>query len=263
MGPGTPGLEPGHRPAAGRRRRRGVGAGRADGGPRLRRHGNARRTAGDRAQRGAARPAGQHDPAPARRAEGHQRRPGSADRPRGRRRPMAGRDGRGHQARPGRPGGIGRRCRRRRLHARRRPQLAGALARLRGAKRGGIRGRHRGRAGPPRRRRAPPGPVLGAARRRRDLRDRDRAGVPAVPVYRGAGGHAAVPHRARRGRAARMAAVHPCLPSADHLGRPHPAVPAGPGHAAGLVRAVVRRRRTRSRRCPPGRPTASWRRCAR
>ena len=43
-------------------------------------------------------------------------------------------------------------------------------------------------------------PLLGAPRRRRQLRRRDRDGVPPLPVRRGLRGHDAVPVRARRAR---------------------------------------------------------------
>ena len=72
-----------------------------------------------------------------------------------------------------------------RLHARRRPELDGPQARHGGEPRDGHRARDGGRPADPRRRRQRARPVLGAPRRRRQLRHRDRDRVLAVPGHRG------------------------------------------------------------------------------
>ena len=101
--------------------------------------------------------------------------------------------------------GLLARRRRRRLHARRRPELARPPPRP-GRQRGHRdRARHARRAARPRDGRRAPGPVLGAARRRRQLRRRHGDGVRAVPLRRGLRGHAAVAVRAPRRGAARLA----------------------------------------------------------
>ena len=139
------------------------------------------------------------------------------DRRRGADRPRAGRHAlaRGHRggdaARPVPALGLLARRRRRRLHARRRAELARAQARARGQPRDRDRARHPRRAARARDRRRARRPVLGAARRRRELRRRDRDGVPPVPVRRGLRRHAPVALRARTPRC--------CAPGATGRGR--------------------------------------------
>ena len=90
------------------------------------------------------------------------------------------------------------RRRRGRLHARRRRQLARPQARPGGEQRHGDRDRHRRRRAAPRDRRRGRRPVLGAARRRRELRRRHRDGVLPAADHGGLRGHAVLPDRARR-----------------------------------------------------------------
>ena len=91
----------------------------------------------------------------------------------GRRRPRL-------RARPRRALGLVARRRRRRLLARRRHGLARPQARPGRQQRHRDRDRHRRRPPRPRRRAPARRPVLGAARRRRELRRRHRDGVPAL-----------------------------------------------------------------------------------
>ena len=124
------------------------------------------------------------------------------------------------RARRGRPGaralldaGLLARRRRDRLHARRRPQLAGPQARLRLQQGAGDRAGHRRRRAAHGRRRQRAGPLLGAARRRRRLRDRHRAPGRAAADRRGLRRRPALPGRGRRRGRAR-------LPRLGRRGRP-------------------------------------------
>ena len=112
------------------------------------------------------------------------RRRGAAG-PRRRRRHLGGgRQARG-RARPRRPARLLARCRRRRLHARRRHGLARPQARPGRQLGHGDRGRHGRRRVPPRRPHARARPLLRAARRRRQLRRRHGARVRALPARAG------------------------------------------------------------------------------
>ena len=152
--------------------------------------------------------------------------------------------------RAGAAGRLGAGRRGRRLHARRRAELARSQARPRVQQRRRDRAGDRRRPPRPRRRRARPGAVLGAARRRRAVRRRDRDRVRAPPRRRAAGRRADVAGRARRGDLRRLARLDD-----DRAGRGHVAVP----DRQRARRPVVRGRRGRD----PRRRRRSWRRCAR
>ena len=239
VGPGPARLEPRRRPAARARRaarRRRRRAGRDGVRPRQRAQG---RPAGHRPQRDRDRVAGGHDPrldpADARRR----------DRRRGPDRPRRGRHavGGGHRgldaARPVPALGLLAGRRRRRLHARRRPQLALAQARPGGQPRHRDRARHPRRRAPARHGGRAPRAVLGVARRRRQLRRRDGDGVPPLPPRRGLRRHVPVALRAPRRAAARLARLDP-----HGARRDHDVVPAS---------STSRRCRSCRRSCPAAR----------
>ena len=166
-----------------------------------------RRAAGDGPRRRGDRLARGHDPrADAAHARRRDRSRG-ADRPRAGRHALARGDRGRDAARPVPALGLVARRRRRRLHARRRPELARPQARAGREPRHGDRARDAGRRAGARHGRRPRRPVLGAARRRRQLRRRDRDGVPPVPVRRGLRGHVPVPVRARGRGPVRLARV--------------------------------------------------------
>ena len=171
-------------------------------------------------------------------------RPRGAHRPRRRRRPV-GRPRRrdagprpGHRRRHRHPHGH------RRAHARRRDRLAHAPPRRHGRQPAGRRRRHRRRRPGARERGREPRPVLGPARRRRQLRDRD---LVRVPPARGRADHPRRPALLRARGRPRGAALLPRL----HRGRarradddPQPAHGAAAAvHPAGVPRAAGRGRR--------------------
>ena len=127
----------------------------------------------------------------------------------------------------------------RRLHPRRRPELARAPSRLRLQPGSGARAGDRGRRAADRRRRQRPGAVLGPARRRRRLRDRHRAAPRADRDDRGLRRGAAVPGRARSRRRAPYRDWAAELPDEVDLGRPLPAPAADPGRAGAASRQAA------------------------
>ena len=102
------------------------------------------------------------------------------------------------------------------------------------------------------------GALLGAPWRRRLVRSRHCARVPALSDRRGVRGRPLLPDRAWQGGAARLEALARGRAGRSHVGRPLPAVPADPGHPGAAARRVVRRgrgdlapRRGRNGRAPP------------
>ena len=154
-------------------------------------------------------------------------------------------------------------------HRRRRPD-AGRWLRLgaaqvrpvrRRARRGA--GRLRRRSGPHRVRRLQPGPVLGAARRRRELR---RGHVVHVRAAAAGPGRRLLgdllPGRGDRRDPARLARVRHGRAGRGHLGRGDDHVPGQPRDARGDPRSRGGDRRRRLRRGRRRTACASWRRCA-
>ena len=153
----------------------------------------------------------------------------------------------------GRPEGLRSRARRaarlhagrqrRRLLARRRRRLVCPKARAVHQQRHGDRARHRRRPAPPRRPRQRAGPVLGAARRRRQLRHRHRARGAALLDPGDLRRRPLLPLGAFGRGAARVARVDGRHARGDDLGGPDPAVPAHPGDPRAAPRREVRDRR--------------------
>ena len=134
-------------------------------------------------------------------------------------------------------------CRRRRLHARRRALVALPQVRDRREPGHGDRGRHGLGRLLPHRPRQRARPLLGAPRRRRLLRDRDRDRVQPLPDRGGLCGHPLVPGRACRGDPEGVARLDRRPARRDDVGRPDPPVPADPGDPGAGARQVVRGRR--------------------
>ena len=86
------------------------------------------------------------------------------------------------------------------------------------------------------------GPVLGAARRRRLVRDRHRDRVQPLPDLAGLRRHPLVPGRPLGRDPEGVAGVDGRPAGRDDLGRPDPPVPAHPGHPRADPRPVLRRR---------------------
>ena len=226
--------------------------------PVRRRAGVQDRPAGNRPQRRSARIARGHDPAQDR---AHARRPdrrGGAGRPRrGRRAVARGRRGRG-AAPPAPPSPA--------------PRPTWAWSATRSAADSSFLGRRHGLSANavraieivtadgrlrPLRSRERTRPVLGAARRRWQLRRRDRGRARAVPDRARVRRRPLLPDRARHRGAARLAradAQRPRARRADHR-RPVLAAPAAPGDPRGGPRQVVRD----GRGLPPGRSGAGRR----
>ena len=206
--------------------------------------------AGHRPQRRPARRPARHDPA---QHLAHARR---RDRRRGAPRPRGGRHAvaRGHRARlRARPGAAGRlvaRRRRRRLLPRRRRELARPQARPGRQQRARHRARHRRRPAAPRRPRQRPGPVLGAARRRRQLRRRDGDGDRPLPHARALRRRDVVAVGARVRGHARLARVDADRAGRGHLLGPHHADPADPRAPRVPARPQLRDDRRRDHRRP-------------
>ena len=257
LGRGTARLEPRRRPAAGRRRLPRIGTGR-----------DRRRRTRPRLRAPRHRPGNRPQRRPARTARGHRARQDPAhardrDRPRGpdrahrRRRPLS-RARRGRcTARPRAARRFLARCRRRRLHPRRRSQLVRPQARTRRPPRPRDRARDRRRTTRPRRPRTRARPLLGAPRRRRQPRDRHRTRAPADPRPRGLRRHPLVADRARPGGPARLGRADPprAAGRADHR-RPVPPAPVPAGHPRTDPGEVVRRRRGDPPRRARSRPTS-------
>ena len=154
------------------------------------------------------------------------------------------------RARAGAAGRLLARRRRRRLQPRRRRELARPQARPVGQQHPGDRDRDRRRAPAPRRRRARRRPVLGDARRRRQLRRRDRDGDRPLPARRALRRRDVLAVGALRRGPARLARVDADRAGRGHLVRPHHADPAAPGHPGDAARARVRDDRRRRHRRP-------------
>ena len=192
VGCGSPGVEPRSRPATRSR-------GDAPRPGRRTRDRSARppppvgsRAAGNRPQRRGARLTRRDDPAVDATHARRRNRRDQADRSR----PGGNTLARGHRSnvpvRDVSPLGLLARRRRCRVHARRRPELAGAPAWPRLQSGDGDRGRHRRRRGHAGNAVRAHGPVLGAARWRRQFRRGDRVGIHALPLSRGLRRHVPV-----------------------------------------------------------------------
>ncbi len=196
-----------------------------------------RRGPGHRPRRRLARPPGRLDPAQDRAHEGHRDRCRQRGRPLRGGRAVDGGQSRRRGARPRQPLGLGARHRRRRLHD------GGRLRLVRAPLRPRLQQRARGRAGDRRRRAAPrgrgqrPRPVLGGARRRRELRRRHRDRVRPRRAARGLRRQRHLSGRRALGRAHRpLLRVGGGPAGRGHLDRAVPAAPAAtadPGAAAG------------------------------
>ena len=141
-----------------------------------------------------------------------------------------------------------------RLHARRRSQLAGAPPRLRLQPGAGNRARDRRRRAAHRRREQRAGPLLGASRRGRRLRDRRRDARRPAPPRRGLRRGAGLPGRGRHRGRADLPRLDSDRPRRDDVDRPLPAPAAAsrragahPRQAAADGRWGVHRRRGRRR----------------
>ena len=190
---------------------------------------------------------------PARQARADARRgdrPRAADRARRGGRAVAGRHAPRGRARPGRARRLVARRGRGRLHAGRRPQLARTPPRHRREQRRRHRDRHSRRRARSHRRRQPARPVLGAARRRRQLRRGHRDRVLAVRDHVGLRGHDAVADRAGDRGAGGVQPLDGDRRRGRHVHRAAPQPAPDPRHPRALPRPVVRGHRGRV----PGRP---------
>ena len=150
----------------------------------------------------------------------------------------------------------------RRDHAQRRRRLPGAQARPHDRQPARRRGRDGGRRAPARRRRRAPGSVLGAARRRRELRGRDAAAVPPPGGGHDRRRHAVPPRDPRRHRRHSSRRRRPRRRSSRRSPTSMPAPPLpflAPEHHGRPIAHGDARPRGRGR----GRASARWRRSAR
>ena len=191
-------------------------------------------------RRGAREPAGRRDPDQDARDARRRDRSGNAHRPRPGRRAVDGRDRPCPRARPGRSGRILARRGRGRLHPRRRAQLAQPQLRGGREQRHGDRGGDRRRPDHPHRRGQRSGAVLGAARRRRQLRHRHRDRVHPLPGAGGLRRRHVLADRAGCGSAARVARPRAVAAGVDDDRRPAADAAADPGDPGAAARTQVR-----------------------